>query len=344
MVASRRCEREYLSASIIHQIWPLGWVGPNEGGDLVVGTEVRRKINFFRADPSIDEATGQIKAFEPAPIINRLRSLSEIEKQLERTDGNLTFCRIFDGSRYPRLRLGTVRMAEIPEGFDRRDSSDFTFDMAEEQGISENSHMVFFPNNILGLEYNYRGPGIGRLEEYLRKKAPISETRVSFNPLLNKDFEEQLERLEDVREVRVRVSNRQVEGANSQEINPEEDDPYKVLENMKDFGEAGEYEIAWKSRSRSRESIDRRFFSVARSYLRRYDTEDNSAMLVIRGHDEEGHLQRINVLNERIVFEETAFKLRPGDRAVISDSAFQAIERAYRDNREVIERAAALYI
>jgi hypothetical protein len=311
---------------------------------LANGTEVRRKIYFYRAGPGIDEVTGQIKALRPMPIISRLNSLSEVEKQLERRDGDLTFCRIFNGSRYPRLRLSTVRMAEIPEGFDRRDSSNFIFEMAEEQGISENSHMVFFPNNILGLEYNYRGPGIGRLEEYLRKKAPIPESKVSFNPLLNRDFEEQLERLGDVREVRVRVSHRQVEEANSQGINPEEDDPYKVLESMKDFEEAGEYEIAWKSRSRSQETIPSRFLSVARSYLRRYDTEDRGAMLVIRGHDEEGHMQRINVLNERLVFQETAFKLRPADRGVIADSAFQAIEKAYRDNREMIERAAALYI
>lgn len=311
---------------------------------MAAGTEVKRKIYFYRADPGIDEATGQIKAFKPGPIIGVLTSLSESDKQLERADGDLTFCRIFGAGRYPRLRLSTVRMAEIPQGFDRRDSSDFTFEMAEEQGIAENSHMVFFPDNILGFEYNYRGPGVGRLEEYLRTKAPIPESVVSFNALMDREFEEKLEGLVDLRELRVRVSHRQVETAQASDNDKAEDDPFEVLQAMKNFEEAGEYELAWKSRNRSRDSIVKRFFSVARSYLNRYDTEDSSAMLVIRGHDDEGHMHRINVLNERLMFEETTFKLRPADRGVISDSAFQAIEKAYRDNKDKIERAAALYI
>jgi hypothetical protein len=143
---------------------------------LVAGTEVRRKIYFYRAHPGIDEDTQQIKTFNPVPILNRITSLREVDRQLERADGDLTFCRIFGRGRYPRLRLSTVRMAEIPDGFDRRDSSAFTIEMAESQGIAEHSHMVFFPDNILGLEYNYRGPGVGRLEEYFRKMAPISES------------------------------------------------------------------------------------------------------------------------------------------------------------------------
>lgn len=311
---------------------------------MAVGTEVKRRIHFYRADPGIDEDTRQIKAFEPVPIINHIDSLGAVEKQLQRADGDLTFCRIFNGGRYPRLRLSTVRMAEIPEGFDRRDSSSFTFEIAEEQGIAESSHMAFFPNNILGLEYNYRGPGVGRLEQYLREKAPTLESAVSFNALMDRDFEEKLQRLSDLRELRIRVSHREVEGANSQGMNLEEDDPFKALESMKDFGEAGEYELTWKSRTHSREKISKRFMSVARSYLRRYDTEDKSAMLVVRGHDEEGHMQKINVLNERLMYEETTFKLRLADRGVISDSAFQAIEKAHRDNREEIEHAAALYV
>ena len=234
-------------------------------------------------------------------------------------------------------------MAEIPEGFDRRDSSTFVFDIAETQGISENSHLVFFPGNILGLEYNYRGPGVGRLEEYLRNRAPVHEPPLTFNMLMDRDFEEKLRRIQHLREVRIRVSNRQVEGLDSQDIDRDDDDPYRVLGTIRDFGEAAEYEIAWKSRTGTRRNIARRFLSVAGSYLRRYDTEDKSAKLFIKGLDEEGHLQEINVLNERIVYEETTFKLRAADRGVLSDSAFQAIERAHKENREAIERAAAIH-
>jgi hypothetical protein len=190
---------------------------------LAIGTEVKRKIYFFLADPGIDEDTQQINAFDPTPIVNQIDGLGPREKQLERTDGDLTFCRIFNGSRYPRLRLTTVRMAEIPEGFDRRDSSTFIFEIAEEQGIAENSHMVFFPNNILGLEYNYRGPGVARFEEYLRKKVLIPESEVSFHALIDKDFEEKLQRWSELRELRIRVSHREVEGANSQGVDPEEE-------------------------------------------------------------------------------------------------------------------------
>lgn len=140
------------------------------------------------------------------------------------------------------------------------------------------------------------------------------------------------------------MSHRQVEGASSREIDSEEEDPYRVLESMKGFGEAPEYEIAWKSKTNTRGHIKDWFRSVAGTYLRRYDTEDKSAKLFLVGDNEEGHREEINVLNERLVFDERAIRVSNLNRSITPESGFGAIEKAYTENRERIERAGAIHL
>lgn len=153
--------------------------------------EVRRKIHFYLAHMKPDEATNEIKQFNVTSLNNRIHALSDNDKQLERADGNVTFCRIFSGGEYPRLRLSTVRMDVIPEGFDRRDSSSWPFNLEEQQGMIEHSHMVLLPNNIVGVERSQHGPGVGKLEEYLHQKAAsIIDSTLSFKMLMDKEFDE----------------------------------------------------------------------------------------------------------------------------------------------------------
>ena len=39
----------------------------------------------------------------------------------------------------------------------------------------EVTHLVFFPDNVIGSEYNHFGPRISRLPLYLREKVPTNE-------------------------------------------------------------------------------------------------------------------------------------------------------------------------
>lgn len=317
----------------------------SEREGLASGTEVKRKIRFYFAHPGIAPGTNEVKPFDPYSAAEHIAALTELDKQFDRRDGNLTFCRIFGIDRYPRLQLSTVRMSVIPEGFDKRDSSSWRFTIADEQGMMEHSHMMFFPNNIVGVEHNHYGPGIGRLEEYLRHKAAsVVEPNLRFKMLIDRDFEEKLRNMTSLRELRIRVSRRQIEGASSEEISSEDEDPLRVLEAMREFGEAPEYEIAWKNRVKSRQHIGRWFRSVGEAYLRRYDTEDKSAKLLVVGDDEEGHRQEVNVLRQRLVFDERAIRLMPADRSVTPESGFEAIWKAYKDNQERIQRAGAIHL
>lgn len=303
-------------------------------------TVVQRKIYFYWINftERIDE--NRFRRRSARELIGRLGELDDLERQLERTDGDLTFSRTFIGQEPSRLRLSTVRLREIPRGFDRSDSSDFIVDMNEQQGLAEATHLMVFPRNIIGFEVHRFGPGVGRLEQYLKRLVLKPEETVIIEPLISKDFETKLENLPYLREMRVRVSSQQLEDSNQTDGS---DNPFEAMDVMQRQYPAPEYELAWKVKTGSRKkAISSSFRNIGKKFLRRFDPEDRSSMLLVKGYDEEGHPHRVNILSEQLVYEEAALKVEPKDRSVTEFSAFQAIERAYENNREEIEQAGSL--
>ena len=66
-------------------------------------------------------------------------------------------------------------------------------------GLLEAIHVVFFPNNIVGAEYNHFGPRVSRLGSYLHEKSSEAVARAAFRPILCGDAANQLDRLSDLR-------------------------------------------------------------------------------------------------------------------------------------------------
>ena len=66
-------------------------------------------------------------------------------------------------------------------------------------GLLEAIHVVFFPNNIVGAEYNHFGPRVSRLGRYLHEKSSEAVARAAFRPILRGDAAKQLDRLSDLR-------------------------------------------------------------------------------------------------------------------------------------------------
>jgi hypothetical protein len=79
--------------------------------------------------------------------------------------------------------------------------------------------------------------------------------------------------------------------------------------------------------------------NAAKDFLRAFGHHDENAKLVVRGKDEEGHVQTINILNDRLMWEKKVLKISEAERGVRPDSAFQAIEELYEQRKGKIERA-----
>lgn len=72
------------------------------------------------------------------------------------------------------------------------------------QGVLDQTHPIIFPGDIVGAEFNFHGPRPSKLSDYLSIKCPTLPI-ISFLPLLNRNIQEKLERLEDVHLLQLRL-------------------------------------------------------------------------------------------------------------------------------------------
>lgn len=49
-------------------------------------------------------------------------------------------------------------------------------------GLAETIHIVVFPDNIVGADFNFFGPRLSRFSRYLKEKAPTTFQTSSSNP------------------------------------------------------------------------------------------------------------------------------------------------------------------
>ena len=95
------------------------------------------------------------------------------------------------------MQFGKVRRTALPQL--ERAGSVTDLDLEDDAGLLEAIHVVFFPDNIVGCEYNHYGPRVSRLGGYMSAKSGKIEESVVFRPLVRKDTLEQLNRLNEVR-------------------------------------------------------------------------------------------------------------------------------------------------
>lgn len=82
----------------------------------------------------------------------------------------------------PCLQLGLVRRTDLPvvqAGDEIRDLG-----LAQDEGLMELAHFMFFPDGVIGAEYNYRGPKASTIPRYIREMCPDLE-QILVGPLVS---------------------------------------------------------------------------------------------------------------------------------------------------------------
>lgn len=166
--------------------------------------ELQRKVYFYRMRV-LPDRDGNTPDFDLQEVLARIEALSFDSpvdgRYLPDREGSATIVLgQVSGSRIHRLRLGNVRRTDLPRVEHRGQVDPLNID--PEEGLLEDTHVVFFPGGIVGAEFNFYGPRLPRLEEYLRRKFP-ELPKVRFNMLLQRNMTEQIGRMMDVRAVRL---------------------------------------------------------------------------------------------------------------------------------------------
>lgn len=300
--------------------------------------QVERKIYFYRVDAGQD-AAGRPVAFNPAPTLAHLNGLpfTEHGRYWDSGDDNVTCCWVDRAASHGRLRVGNVRRTGFPQ-VERRGTIE-PLSIHPAAGLVEQVHVAFFPNQIVGSEFNFYGPRLSRLARYFAVRANGVCPPVTFEPLLRQDVTEQLNRLADVRlfHLKIHASYAGVVAEADQDLGAAFDAAARA-------GQAEELEIILRPRAYSRGTLASRLLHTVKQLARRQDLREEASHFTVSGFNEVAErVDAVDILKDQLISRK---RIVLGEderaRALDSESAYAAIETAYTELRSELLVAAGV--
>ena len=301
--------------------------------------EVDRRIYFYRTGVE-ENGQGGSGEFDIRSALERIDSLDyanfEESRYLFEPNGDRLVVLPHDEADYPAARFGRIRLTGLPqlELYGRiRD-----LDLEEQAGLLEPIHVVFFPNGIVGAEYNHFGPRVSRLADYMNEKSSFGDSQVSFQALLQSAALEQINRLADVRQFTLRIPPGN--DAILREADTSLADAFTASQRI-----AGTESITVTIKIAGPNRVG----GVA--ILRRlagalFGSEQAAASVLqfrARGRTTDtNRVEPIDFLGDKLVSVKRIIKMNPRSRALNPQSAFQAIVDSYRERALEIRDAASI--
>ena len=163
---------------------------------------IERKIYFYRANAGIN-ADGSDVQFNIVPALHHINTLGFVDRERYLVDDDRVLCCWVDQvAPQPRLRLGSIRRNGLPQVERHGDLKDLN--IPSDSGLLEAIHIVGFPGNIFAADFNYYGPRMSQLSNYLTQRAPEMPA-VSFEALINPDVLTQLNQLANVKLFQLKI-------------------------------------------------------------------------------------------------------------------------------------------
>jgi hypothetical protein len=300
---------------------------------------VERKLYFYRVDIGHDVG-GLPIPFEPRPVLAKIDKKDFTEAPKGRyfaySDGNLMCCWVDQLEAPQRVRLGGIRRSDLPLMEEGGNIKDLPIPLTS--GLVEQTHVVFFPNNVVGCVFNFHGPRVSQLGRYLQSMAPSMFDQVSIAPLLRQDVLEQFDRLGDIRMFRLKVSRSYIDT-----VRLADEDLGSAFEAAAKAGNAEDVEIVLRPPPYSRESLGDKLLQPIRWLLTRNATREHVTRFKINGLDmESGRTKEIDLLSDHLVQKCRIIRTGERSRALDRRSAYKALEAAYEDMKSEIVAAAAV--
>jgi hypothetical protein len=299
---------------------------------------VERRIYFYRMDAGTDDG-GRPLPFDiraPLAYLGTLPFTTD-GRYLVEDDGDHTCCWPDEApGACPRLRFGSIRRSGFPQV--ERGGALTQLHLAPTSGLVEQVHVVFFPDAIIGAEFNFHGPRVTRLAPYLQAKAGDLCPPLTFLPLLRQDVADQLADLRDVRLLRLRIH-----ASYAARVAEADRDLGAAFRAASRAGAGEEIEIIIRPRPYSRQPLARRLLYAVRRLAALGDLRAEVAHFSVKGlNGKTNQIDLVDVLSDQLSARGQIVCLDRHARALNSASAYAAIERAYAELRPRLLLAAGV--
>jgi hypothetical protein len=304
---------------------------------------LERKIHFYRVAAGVDEG-GRPLAFDPTPALTAIERLPFADgrggRYLPDAEGNAICVWREGASRLPSLRFCLIRRTGLPQLEEAGTVSDLN--IATNAGLLEPVHVVVFPYNIVGADFNFYGPRLSRLGYYLHVQSGEAVPQVFFDPLLRQDVARELDHLTELRLFDLRVKTSYIETVRRADASL--GDAFAANAHVLD-DDVEELEVVMKPTKNGRHGALRRLLGPLKALARGPELRENTQRVQVRGkHDETGRVEMIDLLRDHIIANKQVLRLGRRSRAVEAGSAFEAIRAAHDELRDDLRRAAGILL
>ena len=308
---------------------------------------IDRKIYFYLADAGVDRKTGETIAFDAKPSLRHLEKLPNAPlpngRYYETKAGDvLLLAPESIEVKRPTARWIKVRRHNLPE-IERLGVFEA---MAESDNIAERRHVVFFENQIVGMDYNHFGPGASTLAAYLSRACP-DVSGLILHPIMRKDVMDELSKGGSINLIDISLERQDIDVLSDV---PAFESGVAALAEAVDAKKA---EIRLSiPRTRGADAVEqlKGIRSVIRKILagarRRGGGDPDAAMkrFKIQLYDEEYGNRTVDLLTERLMTERAVQRVALKSRAVDAKSAYNAISKAYQELEDVLIDSVAAMI
>jgi hypothetical protein len=303
---------------------------------------VPRKIYFhrIRITPNDDGTVPEFDVREASTIIQSLQFLHDTGPLSRYMTGTVPeevvgVWPVFNES-HTALCIGTVRRGGLPHVEEAGKISPLQIE--DPQGLLEWTHVVFFPDGIVGAEFNFYAPRLTRLSDYLIEKCPL-QPRVAFLPLLHRDAQEQFTHLDTIRTVQLRLHRSRLDLL----MEANESLPAALRATGEQWG-AEVIEIVLRPGARRRTNFKKAAWDFVQNLIGKQEQLlDGSDLFRVRGRDDRtGKTEVFDFLKDQFVSTRQVVKQKGKYRAVDSASMFREIETAYNEMRDSLTQACGV--
>jgi hypothetical protein len=297
---------------------------------------IERKIRFYRAQAGTT-GTKEPVAFDAAKVFAHIDTLPWVADGRYRDEGKgIVSCCWVHEKHVRRVWFAAIRRSDLPQV--EQGGKLRALGVPTGAGLAERTHMVFFPDNIVGVEFNFYAPRISRLRYYLAEKAPTLAPRVTFDALLRNDAAERLADLKDIRMLDLRIRPSLL--ATIKETNDSLGSAFGALISA---GKAEDVEIVLRTAPRSKSALSHPLLTACKRILRDKDFRNEASTFRVKGYSNElKRVEIVDLLSDALISKKAVVREGANTKAVDSTSAFMAIEEAYKDHREELLAATSI--
>ena len=301
---------------------------------------LERKIFFYRPDIGTDDG-GHPLHLDVLPALTAINSLpfsnNDDGRYEPETDGNAICLLVHSIGTAPAIRFCRVRRTGLPQLEHAGQISDL--DLEADTGLLESVHVVFFPDGIVGAEYNHFGPRISRLGSYLHEKSNKIVDRATFRPLLRGDAAGQLDRLTDMRLLDFSVLPPYVEYVEQADrsLGSAFAANRLVLEDPKTV------QVTLTPEREAQTGALLRLKNALKELVGNDELRMGTRRMQVRGKcADTDRVETIDLLKDQLISTKSIVRMNPRGRALNPDSAFLAIREAYNEQHDDLVAAASI--